>query len=300
MRRDYFGDLAAFAAVADERSFTRAAAKLGLSVPALSRTIQALEERLGVALLARTTRSVALTPEGERLRGIQPDFNVLEARLSRLSEAEQAISGTVRIAAPRHAATSLWPALNRLLADCPDIQLDLVAPGGKADATIRLGEQIERGIATVRVGTNLRMVLVASPAWLVGRPLPNTPHELAEQSAVVCQDAPVWQFEWNGVATVRPAARLTVADPDLAVAAALDDIGFAYVFEDLATPHLATGRLMRVRREWCALAPGYHLHYPAKDTSPALAAIVDTLRFAPERDNVRRFSLGSGARRPAA
>lgn len=300
MRRDYFGDLAAFAAVADERSFTRAAAKLGLSVPALSRTVQALEDRLGVALLARTTRSVALTPAGEKLRGMQPDFNALEAKLSGLSEAKQAISGTVRIAAPRHAATSLWPALNRLLADCPDIQLDLVAPGDEADAMIRLGEQIERGIAAVRLGPDVRMALVASPAWLAGRPLPVSPHELAEQSAVVCRDAPAWQFEWNGVAAVRPAARLTVADPELAVAAALDGIGFAYVFEDLAAPHLATGRLMRVRREWCVPVAGYHLHYPAKGASPALTAVVAALRFAPERDNVRRFSLGNGARRPAA
>jgi len=295
MRRDYFGDLAAFAAVADERSFTRAAAKLGLSVPALSRTIQALEERLGVPLLARTTRSVALTPAGERLRGIQPDFKALEAKLSSLSEADEQVSGSVRIGASRHATTAFWSALCRLLADHPGIRLDLVAPDEEADVTIRLGECVERGTIVVRVSPDLRMALVASPSWLGGRPLPATPHELAEQPAVVWRDAPLWALDR---ATIRPLARVTVADPELAVAAAVDGIGFAYVFEDLAAPHLAAGRLMRVRREWCAAVPGYHLRYRSEAASPALTAVIEALRFA--SDNVRRLTLDSGARRPAA
>jgi DNA-binding transcriptional LysR family regulator len=295
MRRDYFGDLAAFAAVADERSFTRAAARLGLSVPALSRTIQALEERLGVPLLARTTRSVALTPAGERLRNIQPDFNALEAKLSGLSEAEEGVAGIVRIAAPRHAMTVLWPALNRFLADHPGIQLDLVGQDADADAVVRLGEQVERGIASVRVGPDLRMALVAAPSWLTGRPLPGTPQELAEQPAVISHDAPLWRLDR---ATIRPAARLTVADPELAVRAALDGFGFAYIFEDLVSSHLAAGRLMRVRREWCAAVPGYHLHYRPEGVSRALTAVVEALRFEP--DNVRRLTLDNGARRPAA
>jgi DNA-binding transcriptional LysR family regulator len=297
MRRDYFGDLAAFAAVADERSFTRAAAKLGLSVPALSRTIQSLEERLGVPLLARTTRSVSLTPAGERLRGIQPDFKALEAKLSGLSETDEGISGLVRIAALRHAITALWPTLGRLLADHPGIRLDLVPSDAAAEATIRLGEQIERGVAAVRIGPDLRMALVASPSWLAGRPLPATPQELTEQPAIVWHEAPPWQLDR---ATISPAARLSVADPELAVRAALDGVGFAYVFEDLVAQHLAAGRLMRVRREWCGSVPGYHLHYPAENTSPALVAVVDALRFQPERDNVRPFSRDSEARRPAA
>lgn len=297
MRRDYFGDLAAFAAVADERSFTRAAAKLGLSVPALSRTIQSLEERLGVQLLARTTRSVALTPAGERLRAIQPDFNALEAKLSGLAGADEEVAGNVRIAAPRHATAALWPAFSRLLADFPGIELDLVSTRADADATIRLGEQVERGVTAVRIGPDLRMALVASPVWLSGQAVPGTPHELIEHPAVVWREAPLWQLDR---ATIRPAARLTVADPELAVRAALDGIGFAYVFEDLAAPHFASGRLMRVRREWCASVPGYHLHYPAKGASPALTAVIDALRFEPERDNVRPFTLDSGARRPAA
>jgi DNA-binding transcriptional LysR family regulator len=297
MRRDYFGDLAAFAAVADERSFTRAAARLGLSVPALSRTIQSLEERLGVPLLARTTRSVALTPAGERLRGFGPDLDALEARLSGLSDAAGEAAGTVRIAASRHATSSLWPALNRLLADHPAIQLDLVAPDTDADATVRLGEQVEHGMASVRIGPDLRLALVAAPSWLAGRPLPATPHDLAEQPAVVWREAPLWQLER---AAVRPAARLTVADPELAVRAALDGVGFAFVFEDLVSSHLAAGRLMRVRREWCPAIPGYHLHYRSEAASPALLAVADALRFQPERDNVRRLTLDSGARRPAA
>jgi DNA-binding transcriptional LysR family regulator len=297
MRRDYFGDLAAFAAVADERNFTRAAAKLGLSVPALSRTIQSLEDRLGVQLLVRTTRSVALTAAGERLRGIQSHFKALEAKLSGLSEAEEQVSGSVRIAAPRHATTALWPALTRLLADHPGIQLDLVPPDAAADATIQLGERIERGMTGVRIGPDLRMALVGSPSWLAGRPLPATPQELAEHPAIVWREAPLWQLDH---ATIRPAARLTVADPELAVRAALDGIGFAYVFEDIAAPHFAAGRLMRVRREWCTSVPGYHLRHPTESASPALMAVVDALRFQPERDNVRQFSLDSGARRPAA
>jgi len=297
MRRDYFGDLAAFAAVADERSFTRAAMKLDLSVPALSRTIQSLEERLGVQLLVRTTRSVALTPAGERLRAIQPDFKALEAKLSGLSEAGGEISGHVRIAAPRHATTALWSTLTGLLAEHPGIQLDLVPPGAAAEAAIHLGERIERGVTAIRIGPDLRMALVASPSWLAGRPLPATPQELAEHPAIVWRDAPLWQLDR---VTISPAARLSVADPEFAVRAALDGIGFAYVFEDLAAPHLAAGRLMRVRREWCASSPGYHLHYPTEGASPALMAVVGALRFHPERDNVRPFSLDSGARRPAA
>ncbi|MBA2920356.1 LysR family transcriptional regulator [Sphingomonas sp. MAH-20] len=297
MRRDYFGDLAAFAAVADERSFTRAAAKLRLSVSALSRTIQALEERLGVQLLARTTRSVALTPAGERLRGIQPDLDALEARLSGLAQADEAIRGTVRIAAPRHAWTAHWPVLGRLLADHPGVRIELVPPDAEADATIRLGERTESGVAAVRIGSDLRMALVASPDWLAGRAIPATPAELSEQPAVVWDEAPLWALER---VTVPPAARLTVADPELAVRAALDGIGLAYVFEHLAAPHLAAGRLMRVRREWCAVVPGYHLHYPREPVSAALALVVEALRDRSGHDNVRRLSLDSGARRPAA
>ena len=297
MRRDYFGDLTAFAAVADERSFTRAAAKLGLSVPALSRTIQSLEERLGVPVLTRTTRRVSLTSAGERLRGIQPDFKALETKLSGLSETHEEISGLVRIAAPRHATTVLWPALGRLLAEHPGIQLDLVPSDAMAEATIRLGEQIERGITAIRIGPDLRMALVASPSSLAGRPLPATPQELAEHSAIVWHAAPLWQLDR---ATISPAARLSVADPELAVLAALDGVGFAYVFEDLAASHVASGRLMRVRREWWASVPGYHIHYPTEGASPALMAVVDALRFHGERDNVRPFSRDSGARRPAA
>jgi len=297
MRRDYFGDLAAFAAVADERSFTRAAAQLGLSVAALSRTIQALEERLGAPLLTRTTRSVALTPAGERLRSLGPDLDALEAKLSGLAGADEEIAGKVRIGASRHATTALWPAFNRLLADCPGIELDLVSPGDEADATVRLGEQVERGITAVRIGPDLRMALVASPGLLAARQLPATPHELADYPAIVWRDAPLWQLERS---TIRPAARLTVADPELALRAALDGVGFAYLFEDLAAPHIAAGRLTRVRREWSASVPGYHLHHARDGASPALKAVVDALRFHPERDNVRRLTLDSGARRPAA
>jgi DNA-binding transcriptional LysR family regulator len=297
MRRDYFGDLAAFAAVADERSFTRAAAKLGLSVPALSRTIQALEERLGVQLLARTTRSVALTPAGERLRSIQPDFQALESKLCGLAGADEQPLGIVRIAAPRHAATTLWPTLNRMLANCPGVELDLLSPGEDADATIRLGEQVGRGVAVMRIGTDLRMALVASPAGLAGRPLPATPQDIAEHPAVVWREAPLWQFER---VTIRPAARLTVADPELAVRAALDGVGLAYVFEDLAAPHFANGRLLRLRREWCGSVAGYHLHYARENVSPVLAAVIEALRFEGDQDNVRQLSLGSGGRRPAA
>lgn len=297
MRRDYFGDLAAFAAVAEERSFTRAAATLGLSVPALSRTIQALEERLGVQLLARTTRTVALTAAGEKLRALQPDVTALEAGLSGLAEAGGAVSGPVRIAASRHATTALWPALNRLLAEHPGIMLDLVPAGEAADATILPGERIEAGVAAVRIGPDLRMALVASPQWLAGQAVPATPQELAARPAIVWREAPLWQLDR---ATVRPAPRLTVADAELAVRAALDGLGFAYVVEDLATPHLSAGRLMRVRREWCAAVPGYHLHYRPDDASAALKAAVETLRFVPDQDNIRQLSLGSGVRRPAA
>ena len=296
MKRDELNDLAAFVAVADAMSFTRAASGLGMSPSALSHAMRALETRLGVRLLARTTRSVSTTEAGERLlRTLRPAFEDIGAGLAALGDARDRPAGTVRITTFRRAATTvLWPVLPGLLDAHPDIRVevtidddlvDIVA--GRYDAGIRFGEKVDRDMIAVRIGPDLRAAVVASPAYLAGRAAPRTPRDLAGHRCinyrfVAAGGLYAWEFEENGRPfQVRVDGPLVFNDGDLILAAALAGQGIAYSFEDQVADHVAAGRLVRLLAEWCPPGPGYYLYYPSRrQTPPALAVLVDALRAA--------------------
>ena len=295
MPRTDLNDLQAFRAVARERSFTRAAAQLGVSPSALSQTMRGLEARLGLRLLTRTTRSVAPTEAGERLLGtLGPAFGEIEAMLAALGELRDKPSGTIRITAAEHAAdTILWPALERLLPAYPDIRVevhvdntlsDLVA--GRYDAGIRIGELVDKDMVAVRIGPALRMAVVGAPAYFARRPPPSTPQDLTGHACINLRlpthdSLYAWEFEKDGRevrARVEGPLVFNVAPPMLR--AALAGLGLAYMFEDQVQAHLADGRLLRVLADWCPPFPGYHLYYPSRrQPTSAFALLVDALRF---------------------
>ncbi|UGA46104.1 LysR family transcriptional regulator [Bradyrhizobium quebecense] len=290
-----FNDLAAFASVARERSFTRAAAKLGVSPSALSQTIRNLEERLGLRLLTRTTRSVASTEAGERLlRTIAPRFEEIEAELTALSELREKPAGTVRITAGEHAAISvLQPALKRFLPDYPDIQVEIIVDYGLTDivaegydAGVRLGEQVAKDMIAVRIGPDLRMAVVASRAYFQKHSIPETPQDLTAHNCINIR-LPTYGglFPWDlekkkREVKVRGEGQLVFNSLGMRLQSALDGLGVAYMPEDQALPYIADGRLVRVLEDWCPAFPGYHLYYPSRrHSSPALALLTDVLRY---------------------
>ncbi len=295
MPGENFNDLAAFAAVAKERNFTRAAAKLGVSQSALSQTIRSLEERLGLRLLTRTTRSVAPTEAGERLlRTIAPRFEEIESALASLSELREKPAGTIRITAGEHAAVSvLQPALRKILPRYPEIHIeinvdysltDIVAEG--YDAGVRLGEQVAKDMIAVRIGPDLRMAVVGAPAYFKHRPLPRTPQDLAAHNCINIRLPTYgglfpWDLEKDGrEVNVRVEGQLVFNSMTLRLASALQGLGLAYMPEDQAHPYIANRRLIRVLEDWCPPFPGYHLYYPSRrHSSPAFAVLVETLRF---------------------
>jgi DNA-binding transcriptional LysR family regulator len=290
-----FNDLAAFAVVARERSFTRAAAKLRVSPSALSQTVRNLEERLGLRLLTRTTRSVASTEAGERLlRTIAPRFEEIEVELAALSELRDKPAGTVRITAGEHAAISaLQPALKRFLPDYPDIQVeiivdyalvDIVAEG--FDAGVRMGEQVAKDMIAVPIGPQMRMAVVASPAYFDRYPPPKTPQDMTAHKCINTRLPTYggvfsWGLEKKGrEVKVRGEGQLTFNSLAMRLSSALDGLGVAYMPEDQVLPYVAEGRLVRVLEDWCPPFPGYHLYYPSRrQQSPALALLVDILRY---------------------
>lgn len=290
-----FNDLAAFAVVAKERSFTRAAAKLRVSPSALSQTIRNLEERLGLRLLTRTTRSVAPTEAGGRLlRTIAPRFDEIEAELAALSELRDRPAGTVRITAGEHPAISLLqPALKRFLPDYPDIQVEIIIDYGLTDivaegydAGVRMGEQVAKDMIAVRIGPDMRMALVASPGYFERHPLPKTPQDLTDHNCINIR-LPTYGgvFPWGlekdeRDVKVRGDGQLVFNSLAMRLASALDGLGVAYMPEDHVLPYLADGRLVRVLEEWCPYFPGYHLYYPSRrHSSPALTVLVENLRY---------------------
>jgi DNA-binding transcriptional LysR family regulator len=295
MPGENFNDLAAFAAVAKERNFTRAAAKLGVSQSALSQTIRSLEERLGLRLLTRTTRSVAPTEAGERLlRTIAPRFEEIESALASLSELREKPAGTIRITAGEHAAVSvLQPALRKILPRYPEIHIeinvdysltDIVAEG--YDAGVRLGEQVAKDMIAVRIGPDLRMAVVGAPAYFKHRPIPRTPQDLAAHNCINIRLPTYgglfpWDLEKDGrEVNVRVEGQLVFNSMTLRLASALQGLGLAYMPEDQAHPYIANRRLIRVLEDWCPPFPGYHLYYPSRrHSSPAFAVLVETLRF---------------------
>jgi DNA-binding transcriptional LysR family regulator len=295
MRREDLIDLNAFLAVAEERSFTRAAARLGLTQSTLSHAIRGFEERLGVRLLTRTTRSVAPTEAGQRLlEAARPGLEAIEAELAALGELRDKPAGTVRITTSAHAyQTILWPALKRVLPENPDVRVevmiehrfvDIVAE--RFDAGIRLGEAVERDMIAVRIGPELRYIAVGSPAYLAGRRAPAVPQDLTAHRCINFRHGTAaalyaWEFEKDGRAlNVRVEGPLAFNDAAPALEAAVAGLGLAYVPEDIARPPIAAGRLVELLADWCPPFPGYHLYYPSRrQMAPAFALIVEALRY---------------------
>jgi DNA-binding transcriptional LysR family regulator len=295
MPRDNVNDLLAFLAVARERSFTRAAAKLGVSPSALSHTIRGLEERLGLRLLTRTTRSVAPTEAGERLvRTVGPRLEEIDAELAALSELREKPAGTIRITASEYAAEAiLWPALAKLLPGYPDIKVEIVVDyrltdivAERYDAGIRLGEQVAKDMVAVRIGPDMRMAVVGAPAYFAKRPQPRTPQDLTEHDCINLRlptygGLYAWQFEKRGrEMKVRVEGQLVFNNFALRLNAALAGFGLAYLPEDQVRTHLAGGRLIRVLADWCPPFSGCHLYYPSRrQPTPAFVLLVDALRY---------------------
>ncbi len=293
--RENVNDLLAFLAVARERSFTRAAARLGVSQSALSHTIRGLEARLGLRLLTRTTRSVAPTEAGERLlRNVGPRFEEIEAELDALSEFRDKPAGTIRITTGEHAAgTILWPALAKLLPKYPDIKVEINADEAltdivaeRYDAGVRLGEQVGKDMIAVRIGPAMRFLVVGAPSYFAKRPVPKKPQDLVGHSCINIRlptrgGLYAWEFEKAGrELKVRVEGQLVFNRLTHIVTAALAGFGLAFVPEDLVAPHVAKGRLKPVLEDWCAPFPGYHLYYPSRrQSSPAFALLVDALRY---------------------
>lgn len=295
MVRENVSDLMAFIAVAREGSFTRAAVRLGVSQRALSKTIRTLEERLGLRLLSRTTRSVAPTEAGERLlRSIEPHFAGIEASLSALTELRDKPSGIVRITATQHAAdTVMWPRLAKVMLNYPDITVELVSDEGLAnivserfDAGVRVGEYVEKDMIAVRIGPAMRQAIVASPGYFKERPAPKRPEELTGHRCINLRRVTrggyfPWEFEKRGrEINVRVEGQLAVSSLELARRAALDGLGVAYLPDDMVRDDLTKKRLVRVLEDWCEPFPGYHLYYPSsRQHAPAFAVVLEALRF---------------------
>jgi DNA-binding transcriptional LysR family regulator len=295
MTQAKINDLQAFLAVAREQSFTRAAARLGITPSALSHTIRALEERLGVRLLARTTRNVAPTEAGERLmRSIAPLFEQIAAELEALGELRDKPAGTIRITCSDDAIELyLRPVLAAFLKNYPDITLELFVDYGftniveeRFDAGIRLGEAISKDMIAVRISPDWRLAVVGSPAYFDRCPPPATPHELTDHACVNMRHRPsgaiyAWEFEKDGKAfTVKGDGQLVFNSVIHALNSAIDGIGLAYVPEALAAPYLADGRLREILADWCPYFQGFHLYFPhRRQVSPAFSAFVDAVRY---------------------
>jgi DNA-binding transcriptional LysR family regulator len=295
MARENINDLIVFLAVARERSFTRAAAKLGVSQSALSHTIRGLEERLGMRLLTRTTRSVAPTEAGERLvRTVGPKFEQIDTELSALTELRDKPAGTIRITTGEHAAQAiLWPALTALLPRYPDIKVELMIDYGltdivaeRYDAGVRLGEQVAKDMVAVRIGPDLCMAVVGAPSYFERHPKPRKPQDLTVHDCINIRlptygGIYAWEFEKRGrELKVRVDGQLVFNNLALRLNAALAGLGLAYLPEDQVRLYVAEGKLVRVLDDWCAPFPGYHLYYPSRrHSSPAFALLLDSLRY---------------------
>lgn len=292
MRPDQFSDLAVFAAIASDRSFTRAAKRLGVTQSALSQTMKRLEGQLGYRLLSRTTRSVAPTAAGERLLAIlSPALVGLDDEIAALSQARGAATGTVRITTGKHAAdTVLWPMLPSFMRRYPGIEIevcvesemtDIVA--GRCDAGIRLGERLEKDMIALAIGPPLRVAVVAAPGYMSNNPAPMEPSDLTAHRCIAYANAhgdlSPWSFEREGrTMTVVPGRGPVFNDGDLLVAAALEGFGILYILEDLVAAPIADGRLIRMLEPWCEPFSGYHLYYPERRGTTAFELFKEMLR----------------------
>jgi DNA-binding transcriptional LysR family regulator len=294
-----FNDLVAFIAVARAKSFTRAAAQLGVSQSALSHTIRGLETRLGIRLLTRTTRSVSPTEAGERLLlTVAPRLEEIEAELGNLTELRDKPAGLIRITSAEHAADSvLWPRLPGFLRDYPDIRVEINVDYGMTDivalryhAGVRLGDQVEKDMIAVRIGPDLRIVVVASPDYFASKPPPKSPQDLSAHNCInLClptHDSFLpWEFENEGhVLRAHVQGQLAFNMGSHVLRAALAGCGLAYLPEDMVAAHIASGRLVPTLMAWCLPFPGYHLYFPVhRQTSPAFRLFIDALRYQPDR-----------------
>ncbi len=295
MAHENFNDLLGFIAVARERSFTKAAAKLGVSQSALSHTISALEARLGLRLLTRTTRSVAPTEAGERLLAtVGHRFEEIEAELEALTELREKPAGTIRITATDYVVdTILLPKLSQFLPQYPDIKVEITVDYGltdivaqRYDAGVRSGEQVAKDMIAVRIGPDIRMAVVGAPSYFAKRSVPKKPQDLTGHNCINLRlptygGLYVWEFDKGGrELKVRVDGQLVFNGTFQMLNAALAGFGLAYVPEDLAQPHVAEGRLRRVLEDWCPPFPGYHLYYASRrQSSQAFALLVDALRY---------------------
>lgn len=295
MARESVSDLIAFLAVARQKSFTRAAAQLGVSQPALSQTIRMLEQRLGVRLLTRTTRSVSTTEAGERLlQTVGPHFDGIESSLAALSELRDKPVGSLHITSVEHASqTILAPAMAKLLRDYPGISVEIINDYGmtdivadRFDAGVRLGEQVAQDMIAVRIGADFKQIVVGAPSYFKTHAKPNTPHDLTTHLCIALR-LPTsggfwsWPFVKKGhELKVRPEGRLAFNTIHLALDTALSGLGLAYLPEDLVRGHIAKGRLVSVLSDWSTPMSGYHLYYPSRrQQTPAFSLLVETLRY---------------------
>jgi DNA-binding transcriptional LysR family regulator len=294
MKGTEFADLAAFLAVAEERSFTRAAAKLGTSQSALSYTVRRLETRLGVRLLNRTTRSVAPTQGGEQLlRTLRPAFDQINSELASLGELREKPAGAIRITANDHAAdTILWPVISRLLPMYPDIKVEIDVDYGltdivtdRYDAGVRFGDQVAKDMIAVRIGPDLRMAVVGAPSYFADRPEPKSPKDLVHHTCINFRQPSAgglyaWEFAKRGrELRVRVDGQLVFNRMPPLLTAARAGFGLACLTDDTVETDVAEGRLRRVLVDWCPPFSGYHIYYPSRlQPSPAFALLVNALR----------------------
>jgi DNA-binding transcriptional LysR family regulator len=295
MRRETLNDLLVFLTVAREGSFTRAAAQLGVSQSALSHTIRVLEERLGLRLLARTTRRVAPTEAGERLlRTLGPSLDEIDAELTGLSELRDKPAGTIRITSSEHAAqTVLWPTLATFLPRYPDIKVEIVTDYGltdivaeRYDAGVRPGYLVAKDMIATRIGPDLRAAIVGAPSYFKTHALPRKPQDLAQHSCINMRMPTrgglyAWEFEkGKREFRVHVDGQLVFNSLTLRVNAVLAGLGLAYLPSDIVQPYIDAGRLVSVLADWCAPYSGYHLYYPSRrQPTPAFALLVDVLRY---------------------
>jgi DNA-binding transcriptional LysR family regulator len=294
MRRESLNDFLAFIAVAREQSFTKAAAKLGVSQSALSYTVRTLEGRLGVRLLTRTTRSVSLTEAGDRLlRSIGPRFDEIETEIAAISDWRDKPAGTIRITAVEHAAeTYIWPAIAKLLPDYPDINVEIISDYALADivtdrfdAGVRMGEHVDKDMISVAISPDLNLVTVASPDYLAANAVPVVPQDLTVHSCIGLR-LPTngglynWPFRKDGrEIQVRVRGRAAFNTLPMMRNAALSGFGIGMMPLDYAVPDIDAGRLVQVLADWTPPRPGYHLYYPSRrQHSPAFALMLEALR----------------------
>lgn len=295
MPRDEFSEMRAFLEVAREQSFTRAAAKLGVTRSALSHTIRALEERLGIRLLSRTTRDVAPTAAGERLiESIEPHFESIAAEISAISALRGKPAGHVRIVCPDDAIGMVFrPRLPAFLRNYPDINVELIADNGftniverQFDAGVRLGEAIARDMVAVRIGPDVRYTVVGSPDYFARCSTPRSPQDLTDHNCINLRlptSGAIYAWEFKKDArefSVRVDGQMILNNVGPALDAALDGIGLAFAPKDLVQPYLERGQLKGVLADWCPTFQGYHLYYPSRrNPSPAFSAFVEAFRY---------------------